>query len=77
MVTTSVPVARIVPAEGVMLEGGDIIAAPVVISNADPRQTLRLLGPTVNPPGASASSRFRWRAAPLWFAFRAANASTS
>src|SRR5271154_3114473 len=44
VIATGVPVARIVPAEGVLLEGGEFIAAPVVISNADPRQTLRLLG---------------------------------
>ncbi len=49
VVATGVPVARIVPAEGVFLEGGEFIAAPVVISNADPRQTLRLLGPTADP----------------------------
>jgi phytoene dehydrogenase-like protein len=44
VVATGVPVARIVPGEGVVLEGGEFIAAPVVISNADPQQTLRLLG---------------------------------
>jgi phytoene dehydrogenase-like protein len=49
VVATGVPVARIVPAEGVILEGGEFIAAPVVISNADPRRTLRLLGPAVDP----------------------------
>jgi len=49
VVATGVPVARIIPAEGVMLEGGEFIAAPVVVSNADPRQTLRLLGKAVDP----------------------------
>jgi phytoene dehydrogenase-like protein len=49
VVAAGVSVARIVPGEGVMLEGGEFIAAPVVISNADPRQTLRLLGPTADP----------------------------
>jgi phytoene dehydrogenase-like protein len=49
VVATGVPVARIVPGEGVILEGGEFIAAPVVISNADPQQTLRLLGPAVDP----------------------------
>jgi phytoene dehydrogenase-like protein len=44
VVAAGVPVARIVPGEGVVLEGGERIAAPVVISNADPRVTLRLLG---------------------------------
>jgi phytoene dehydrogenase-like protein len=49
VVATGVPVAQIVAGEGVILEGGEFIAAPVVISNADPLQTLRLLGPAVDP----------------------------
>ena len=44
VVATGVPVARIVPGQGVVLEGGERIDAPVVVSNADPRVTLRLLG---------------------------------
>lgn len=44
IVATGVPVAQIVPGEGVVLDGGERIFAPVVISNADPRQTERLLG---------------------------------
>jgi len=32
------------PGEGVRLEGGERIAARTIVSNADPRQTLRLLG---------------------------------
>lgn len=44
VVAAGVPVARICPGEGVMLEGGEVIRAPVVVSNADPRATLRLLG---------------------------------
>jgi len=44
VVATGVPVARICPGEGVMLEGGEAIHAPAVVSNADPRVTLRLLG---------------------------------
>ncbi len=43
-VAAGVPVARIIPGEGVELAGGERIAAPVVISNADPVATLRLLG---------------------------------
>jgi phytoene dehydrogenase-like protein len=43
VVAAGVPVAQILPGEGVLLEGGERIAAPVVISNADPRVTLRLL----------------------------------
>ena len=38
-----VPVARITPGVGVELESGERIAAPVLVSNADPRTTLRLL----------------------------------
>ena len=49
VVAAGVPVSQIVPGEGVILEGGELIAAPVVISNADPRQTLRLLGPAADP----------------------------
>jgi len=48
-VATSVPVAQILPGEGVILETGGLISAPVVISNADPRQTLRLLGSSADP----------------------------
>ncbi|MFO0951759.1 MAG: NAD(P)/FAD-dependent oxidoreductase [Isosphaeraceae bacterium] len=44
VVATSLPVARIIPGKGVELEGGETILAPVVVSNADPRVTSRLLG---------------------------------
>jgi phytoene dehydrogenase-like protein len=43
-VISGVPVAEIVPGEGVRLEGGEHIAARTVVSNADPRRTLRMLG---------------------------------
>ena len=43
-VISGVPVAEIIPGEGVRLAGGERINARVVISNADPRQTLQLLG---------------------------------
>jgi phytoene dehydrogenase-like protein len=43
-VVSGVPVAKIVAGEGIELEGGERIAARIVISNADPRQTLKLLG---------------------------------
>src|SRR5262249_60786117 len=43
-VAAGVPVATILPGEGVRLEDGTILSAPVVISNADPRVTARLLG---------------------------------
>jgi len=44
VVAAGVPVAQIIPGEGVVLEGGERIAAPVAVSNADLRQTLHLLG---------------------------------
>ena len=43
VVAAGVPVQRIVPGEGVELAGGERIYAPVIVSNADPRTTLRLL----------------------------------
>jgi len=43
-VACGTPVARIIPGEGVELAGGDRINAPIIVSNADPRVTLRLLG---------------------------------
>src|SRR5207248_2439075 len=43
-VAAGVSVSQIVPGDGILLESGERIHAPVVISNADPRTTLRLLG---------------------------------
>lgn len=43
-VVTDLPVARIEPGRGIELECGTRIDARVVVSNADPRMTLRLLG---------------------------------
>jgi phytoene dehydrogenase-like protein len=43
-VATGVPVGQIIPGEGVVLESGERIFAPIVISNADPRRTQKLLG---------------------------------
>lgn len=48
IVASGVPVSRILPGEGVVLEGGERILAPTMISNADPRVTLRLLGDAAN-----------------------------
>ena len=48
VVASGVPVARIVPGEGVELEGGERIGAGVVVSNADPRRTLGMLGEAVD-----------------------------
>jgi phytoene dehydrogenase-like protein len=49
VVATGAAVARILPGEGVVLENGGFIAAPILISNADPRQTLQLLGAAADP----------------------------
>jgi phytoene dehydrogenase-like protein len=43
VVAAGIPVSRILPGEGVLLEGGERIAAPIVISNADPIRTLGML----------------------------------
>jgi phytoene dehydrogenase-like protein len=43
VIAAGVPVARILPGEGVLLESGEKISASIVVSNADPRVTLRLL----------------------------------
>jgi phytoene dehydrogenase-like protein len=42
VVAAGTPVARIVPGEGVLLEGGERLQAPVVVSNADPKRTVGL-----------------------------------
>lgn len=44
VIASGTPVARIVPGEGVELAGGERLYAPLVVSNADPRVTLRLVG---------------------------------
>jgi phytoene dehydrogenase-like protein len=49
VVASGVPVARIVPGEGVELDDGLRVRAPVIVSNADPRATLRLLGEHASP----------------------------
>jgi phytoene dehydrogenase-like protein len=48
-VHTGVPVARIIPGIGVELESGERIQAACLVSNADPRTTLRLLGASADP----------------------------
>jgi phytoene dehydrogenase-like protein len=53
VVATGVPVARIIPGEGVELDSGERIRAPHVISNADPAATLRLLGTAAEEGWAS------------------------
>ncbi len=49
VVAAGVPVSAILPGEGVMIEGGERIHAPVVVSNADPKRTLAMLGPAADP----------------------------
>lgn len=43
-IRTGVPVAEIIPGEGVRLECGTRIGADVIVSNADPRRALAMLG---------------------------------
>ena len=44
VIAAGVAVQEILPGEGVKLEGGERITAPVIVSNADPRVSLRLVG---------------------------------
>jgi len=44
-----VPVARIVPGDGVELESGELIRARRVLSNADPKRVLDMVGPDAMP----------------------------
>ena len=48
-VISGVPVAEIIPGECVRLASGERIAARTIVSNADPRQTLRLLNASAEP----------------------------
>ena len=49
VIASGVRVAQILPDEGVKLESGERICAPIVISNADPRTTLRLFNGSTDP----------------------------
>jgi phytoene dehydrogenase-like protein len=51
-VAAGVPVARILPGEGVELASGERIAAPCIVSNADPCATLELLHGAADPAWA-------------------------
>src|SRR5262249_8096070 len=48
-VLTGFPVARIIPGTGVELASGERLSAACVVSNADPRVTLSLLGDAADP----------------------------
>lgn len=52
-VAAGVSVARILPGEGVLLESGERITAPIVVSNADPIRTLRMLDADADPGWAA------------------------
>jgi phytoene dehydrogenase-like protein len=52
VVAAGVNVSHILPGEGVQLEGGERITASVIISNADPVGTLRMLGANADPAWA-------------------------
>jgi phytoene dehydrogenase-like protein len=51
VLAAGIPVARIIPGEGVELEGGELVRSPTVISNADPKRTLAMLGSADLPGG--------------------------
>jgi phytoene dehydrogenase-like protein len=51
VLATGVPVARVLPGEGVVLEDGTRILARTVVCNADPKVALRLLGDADVPAG--------------------------
>ena len=53
MVAAGVSVARILPGEGVLLEGGERISSRVVVSNADPVRTLGMLDAAADPAWAA------------------------
>ncbi len=59
VVATGVEVAAVRPGEGVVLAGGELVPARVVVSNADPVRTLALCEGEV--PAAFADKVGRWR----------------
>ena len=59
VLATGVAVAAIVPGEGVRLEGGEMVGADVVVSNADPVRTLALCED--GGPAALRERVARWR----------------
>ena len=60
VLAAGVPVAEILPGEGVVLEGGEMIRARAVVSNADPKVTGRLLGDAVDA-GVRRRGSATWR----------------
>lgn len=53
VLAAGVPVAEIRPGAGVVLEGGEVIPARFVVSNADPKVTAGLLGDAIGPEFAA------------------------
>jgi phytoene dehydrogenase-like protein len=60
VLAAGVAVGRILPGRGVEIETGELIRAPVVVSNADPKRTLAMLGRGSVPPAYRARLE-RWR----------------
>ncbi|HEX4862574.1 MAG TPA: NAD(P)/FAD-dependent oxidoreductase, partial [Acidimicrobiales bacterium] len=58
-VATGVEVIAVLPGEGVVLDGGEVIRAPVVVSNADPKRTVALCAEGV--PAGFRSRVESWR----------------
>ncbi len=54
-----VAVAEIRPGEGVVLEGGELIRARTIVSNADPKATAGLLGEAIDPGFADRVAAWR------------------
>jgi phytoene dehydrogenase-like protein len=59
VLAAGVPVAEIRPGEGVVLEGGELVRASAVVSNADPVVTRRLLGDAAAPEFADRVASWR------------------
>jgi phytoene dehydrogenase-like protein len=55
-----VPVARILPGEGVQVESGELIRAPTVICKADPKRMLAMLEGSDSLPDAYRERLRRW-----------------
>ena len=49
VLAAGVPVGEILPGEGVRLDDGTFVAAPVVVSNADPKRVLGMVDPEAIP----------------------------
>ena len=60
VLAAGVPVAEICPGEGVRVESGELLRSRVVVSNADPKRTLSLLG-AAEVPAAFRERIEAWR----------------